>query len=63
MELPVGAGTLLPETERLLDEWGRAGLAVTHRAVAGEPFWAAPETTPPPAWLAATAAWAKGLVI
>jgi exosortase A-associated hydrolase 2 len=61
IELPVGAVSPLPETERVLDEWCRSGLAVTHRAVAGEPFWATPETTLAPAWLGATGEWAKGI--
>jgi exosortase A-associated hydrolase 2 len=63
MELPTGTGTttLLPETERVLDEWRRGEIAVSHRAVAGEPFWSAPETTVAPAWIAAGVEWAKGI--
>lgn len=60
-EVATGGAAPLPETARVMDEWRRDGLAVTHRAVAGEPFWSTAETTVSPAWLAAMAGWVKEL--
>lgn len=45
---------LLPASQRVVENWRGAGVAVTTATVAGDPFWTLQETTIAPALIAAT---------
>jgi len=57
---PEAGAALLPASQRVIDAWRQKGLAISTSVVAGDPFWAVPETAAAPL-IAATEALFRSL--